>query len=204
MRALTFVLACLAATSVTIARPAARAQAATPVPLTLHAARVSLNGTSNIHAFTASTTTVTIRAMEVAGTPAGDVLDYVLQPGNLTGLEVTIPARSLTSPKEGIDKNMHKALKTEEHPAIRFRLTALDGSSSGYRATGLLAIAGVEKEVALAVQVQRTEGVLAITATTDLLMTDFGIVPPKAMLGMLKTHPQVTIRIELQLGGPLS
>jgi len=31
-------------------------------------------------------------------------------------------------------------------------------------------------------------------------MTDFGIQPPKAMMGMLKTDPKVQIRIELELG----
>jgi hypothetical protein len=29
-----------------------------------------------------------------------------------------------------------------------------------------------------------------------LLMTDFGITPPKAMLGMLKTDPKVTVTFE--------
>lgn len=199
MRALTFVAACAAAAATVTADSASRAQALAPVSLTLHSARVSLEGTSNVHAFTASTATVTIRSMELAGPPAGDLLDDVLQPGRLTGFEVTIPARSLTSPKEGIDKNMHKALKVEAHPDIRFRLAALEGSGDSYRATGLLTIAGVEKEVALALQVQRAGAVLSITGTTDLMMTDFGITPPKAMLGMLKTNPQVTIRLELQL-----
>jgi polyisoprenoid-binding protein YceI len=198
MRALTVVLAGLAATIATLAEPSARTQALPGVPLTLNSARVSLDGTSNIHAFTASTHTVTIRSMEFDATPSGDLLDYVLQPGHLKSLEVTIPARSLTSPKEGIDKNMHKALKVEEHPHIRFRLAALEPTGDGYRASGLLTIAGVEKEVGLALQTQRVGAALSITGTTELLMTDFGIAPPKAMLGMLKTNPLVRIRVELQ------
>ena len=31
-------------------------------------------------------------------------------------------------------------------------------------------------------------------------MTDFGITPPKAMLGMLKTDPKVTVTFETVLG----
>jgi polyisoprenoid-binding protein YceI len=201
MRALTVVLAGLAAAIATLAEPSARTQALPGVPLTLNSARVSLDGTSNIHAFTASTHTVTIRSLEVDGTPSGDLVDYVLQPGHLKSLEVTIPARSLTSPKEGIDKNMHKALNVEEHPNIRFRLAALEPTGSGYRASGLLTIAGVEKEVGLELQTQRLGAALSITGTTELLMTDFGIAPPRAMLGMLKTNPLVKIRVELQLGG---
>jgi hypothetical protein len=37
-----------------------------------------------------------------------------------------------------------------------------------------------------------------------MLMTDFGIVPPKAMLGMLKTDPKVTITFETLLAVPLT
>jgi polyisoprenoid-binding protein YceI len=203
MRALIFAMTCVTAI-VPLAERAAHAQALAPVPLTLKSARVSLDGTSNIHAYTASTTTVTIRSMEVAEAATGDVLADMLQPGNLKGFEVTIPAKSLTSPKEGIDKNMHKALKVEEHPAIRFRLSSLEGSANGYQAKGVLTIAGVDKEVVLALQAKRIETGLSVIGTTDLLMTDFGIVPPKAMLGMLKTNPQVKIRIELLLGGPLT
>ena len=175
-----------------------------PAPLALASARVSLDGTSNIHAFTAATTEVRVTALEIAGTPAGDLLDHVLQPGALKSFEVVIPAASLSSPKDGIDKNMHKALNVTEYPEIRFALRALEPAGGSYRAVGALTIAGVEKEVTLTLQVQRKGSTLAITGTTDLLMTDFGVKPPKAMLGMLKTNPKVQIRIELVLGPSLT
>jgi hypothetical protein len=41
---------------------------------------------------------------------------------------------------------------------------------------------------------------LALTGSTDLLMTDFGVTPRKAMLGMLETNPNVQIRLELLRG----
>ena len=34
-------------------------------------------------------------------------------------------------------------------------------------------------------------------------MTDYGITPPKAMLGMLKTDPKVTVTFETVLSVPL-
>lgn len=200
MRSVTIFVACaLAATLQTAPRAAGNAGAAAPTPLTIMSARVSLDGTSNIRPFTASTSTVHLVAMEVGSTPTGDLLDDVLKPGGLTAFEVRIPTKGLTSPEEGIDKNMHKALKAEEFANIRFRLRAFDTSGSGYRAVGLLTIAGVEKEVTLNLQAQRNASALAVTATTDLLMTDYGIVPPKALMGMLKTDPKIQIRIELVL-----
>ena len=203
MRALTFVFACAVAATIPLTGRAATTQAVPPAPLTLNSARVSLDGTSNVHAFTASTATVTIRGIEIAGAPGEDVLDHLLQPGALKGFEVSIPAASLTSPKEGIDKNMHKALKAQEHRDIRFRLRALEPAGDTYRALGVLTIAGVDKDVTLDLAVERRGAALAVTGGTDLLMTDYGITPPKAMLGMLKTDPKVHIRLELLLGAAL-
>ena len=199
MRSTTLILAStLVFTAAAI--PSARERAATAAPLTIIAARVSLDGTSNIHAYTASTKSVRVSKIEIAGTPEGDVLDYVLQPGALKGLDVVIPAASLSSPRDGLDKNMHKALKVEEHAEITYRLRALVAEGGSYKAVGLLTVAGVERETTLQLHVQRKGASLAITGTTDLLMTDHGIQPPKAMLGMLKTDPKVQIRIELELG----
>ena len=199
MRSTTLILAStLVFTAAAI--PSARERAATAAPLTIIAARVSLDGTSNIHAYTASTKSVRVSKIEIAGTPEGDVLDYVLQPGALKGLDVVIPAASLSSPRDGLDKNMHKALKVEEHAEITYRLRALVAEGGSYKAVGLLTVAGVERETTLQLHVQRKGASLAITGTTDLLMTDYGIQPPKAMLGMLKTDPKVQIRIELELG----
>jgi polyisoprenoid-binding protein YceI len=167
-------------------------------PLALSSARISIEGTSNIHAFTASTSTLYVTALEIAGTASADILDQVRQPGALKAFAVSIPAAGLTSAKGDIDKNMHKALKVQEHRDIRFRLGTLEGTDTAYRARGWLTIAGVEKEVSLDLRMERTGTALAVSGTTDLLMTDYGITPPKAMLGMLKTNPKVQIRIELE------
>ena len=202
MRSTTFVLACLAAATMhttTRALDGPTGAAVTP-PIVVASARVSLDGTSTMHPYTASTTTVRVNTIEIGGTPSGDVLEYVLQPGALTAFDVSIPVTSLTSPKDGIDKNMYKALKADEYADIRFRLHGIEAAGDGYRATGSLTIAGVERDVTLTLQVQHKENTLAVTGNTDLLMTDYGITPPKMMMGLLKTHPKVQIRIELVLG----
>ena len=161
---------------------------------------MSIEGTSNIHGYTASSTALTIAALDVEAADE-DVLGRALEPNAIRAFEVVIPTTSLTSPRDGIDKNMHKALKATEHPDIRFRLRSLDAAAG--TATGQLAIAGV-KDVILNVQVKRQAAGLAVTGTTSLMMTDYGVTPPKAMLGMLKTNPKVTITFELVLSPSLS
>ena len=205
MRSMTVVLACALAATLHAVPSAAGPAAGEPTPLTIMSARVSIDGTSNIHPYTASTSAVRLVTLEVGSAPAGDPLDSVLRPGGLTAFEVVILTKGLTSPKEGVDKNMHKALKAEEFADIRFRLGAIEPAAGGaYRATGWLTIAGVEKAVTLNVQARRNASALAVTATTDLLMTDYGVIPPKAMMGMLKTDPKVQIRIELVLSATSS
>ncbi len=190
-----------------IALTAATAQEAPSSALKLVSSRVSLAGTSNIHAYTASTTTARIVRVQVAsGVFGANVWEQILKPGALEAFEISIPAATLSSPKEGLDKNMHKALKVTEYPDITFRLSRLEGAeaSGAIRAIGSLTIAGVEREVTLALTTQRADANFTVTGELQLLMTDFGITPPKAMLGMLKTDPKVTITFETVFGIPLT
>lgn len=174
---------------------AAPAQDAPP-QLRLSAARVSIAGTSNIHPFTASTTDVRMSRLVLA--PAdGDRLQSAAKAGGVEAFDIAIRAASLTSPKEGLDKNMHKALKVQEHPDITFRLVRFEpGQAGAVTGIGILKIAGVEREVALNLKTRHDDSKLTVTGKLDLLMTDYGITPPKAMLGMLKTDPKITVTFD--------
>ena len=186
--------------------PTAARQEAVSSPLRLVSSRVSIAGTSNIHPYTASTTTTRLVKLQVANGVIGpNVWDAIVKPGALEAFEIAIPAATLSSPKEGLDKNMHKALKVAEHPEIAFKLARLEAAGNGdLRGIGTLKIAGVEREVTLALKTTRTSATLTIAGEVDLLMTDFGIAPPKAMLGMLKTDPKVTVTFETVFGVPLT
>ena len=169
-------------------------------PLRLTAAKVSLAGNSNIHPFTATTTDVRMSRLVLA--PAeGDRLQAAAKAGGVEAFEVAIKAATLTSPKDGLDKNMHKALKVAEHPDIVFKLSRVDAGSAPntIKAAGLLKIAGVEKEVMLPLKVALSGTAITVSGDVDLLMTDYGIKPPTAMLGMLKTDPKITVSLEIVL-----
>ena len=184
-----------------IAAPAVTAQDAA-APLTLSSAKVTIDGTSNIHEYTASTTEVRLTRVAVAGGISGaGVLAAVLNPGAVEAFEIAVRAAALTSPKEGLDKNMHKALKVGEFKDITFRLIRLESTPS-LKAIGVLKIAGVEREVAFELKTIATATTLTVTGQVPLLMTDYGITPPKAMLGMLKTDPKITVTFEVVLAAP--
>jgi polyisoprenoid-binding protein YceI len=200
-------LGCALAIGLVAMVPAAATWEVPPSELTLVSSRVSLAGTSNIHAYTASTTHVRLVRLQLANGVGGiNVWDDALKPGAIEAFAIAIPAATLSSPREGLDKNMHKALKVAEHPEISFRLTRLEGAdaSGNIRGIGMLTIAGVEREVALDLKTHHTDATVTVRGEIQLLMTDFGITPPKAMLGMLKTDPKVTVTFETVLSIPLT
>ena len=202
-----FVLPSTVIAVVLVAGLAAHVLASPEVPLAIDSAKVTIAGTSNVHAYTASTTKVRVTRAQLAGAVAGPGFwEAALKPGAVDAFEIAIPAATLTSPKDGLDKNMHKALKAQEHPEITFRLVRFEpGAEAGSaKAIGVLRIAGVERDVALAITSTHTGATLAVQGRLDLLMTDYGITPPKAMLGMLKTDPKVTVTFETVLKVPLT
>ena len=188
-------MACLPAIAVALAHP----------PLTMDG-RLTLAGTSNVHAYTASTSTLRVTRSHIGALPAGaDLWDNALKPGVIDAFEIAIPAASLTSSRGDLDKHMHKALKVEEFPEITFRLVRFEttpDAAAASRAIGMLKSAGVEREVALTITTRRAGASLIVQGSLDLLMTDYGVIPPKAMLGMLKTDPHVTITFETVLAAP--
>lgn len=185
----------------------AAAQSNARASLAVDSARVTISGTSNVHAYTAWTSTVRLVGAQVAGTVSGpNFWELVTKPGGLEGFEVAVAAATLSSPKDGLDKNMHKALKVTEHRDITFRLTRLEaGAAPGtLQAVGMLQIAGVSREVTLPLKTAFKDGTLTVSGELPLLMTDYGITPPKAMLGMLKTDPKVVVTFEVVLSAPLT
>jgi hypothetical protein len=185
----------------------AAAQSNARAPLAVDSARITISGTSNVHAYTASTTNVRLTGAQVASTVSGpNFWELVTAPGGLEGFEVVIAAATLHSEKDGLDKNMYKALKVTEHPDITFRLVRLEaGAAAGsLQAVGTLRIAGVAREVTLPIKTALKAGALTVTGELPLLMTDYGITPPKAMLGMLKTDPKIVVTFEVVLSAPLT
>ena len=170
-------------------------------PLVIDKAKITIAGTSNVHDYTATTSDARVTRVEIAGGVAGAAFwDEVQKPGGLQAFDLAIAAESLKSTKDGLDKNMYKALKTKDHPQITFSLKRMEGTPGALTAVGLLKIAGVEREVTLPLVTARKGEALAVSGELEVLMTDYGIAPPKAMLGMVKADPKIKITFEVRLG----
>ena len=99
---------------------------------------------------------------------------------------------------------MYTALKAPEKSsqgAIVAKLDGLpmtDGIARTLVVTGTLMIAGVERPVRITVRGDRLPGgTLRARGTLPILMTDFGVKPPRPWGGILKTANKVLIQFEI-------
>jgi polyisoprenoid-binding protein YceI len=114
-------------------------------------------------------------------------------------LSFSVVSESLKSGKSGMDKNTYKALKTDKHKTIDFNLTSVKSkeliSDNHYKVliTGNMTICGVTKSVNIELTVKLVGNNLLLEGEKSLLMTDYGIAPPKALLGTIKTGDEIKI-----------
>ena len=113
---------------------------------------------------------------------------------DITSLELKIEVEGIQSGKGIMDKKTYKALDSENHPYITFKAENLKTiTPSTMEVSGKLTIAGKTNTIDLTVAYTYANGTLTANGKIPLKMTDFGIAPPKAMMGTLKTGDDITI-----------
>ena len=124
---------------------------------------------------------------------------------SISTLNFSVPAESLKSDHSGMDKNTYKALKTSKYSSINFVAASVDVKSTGSSASSLtskgkLTIAGVSKDVTLTANgVVNADKSITYSGSYQLLMTDFKIDPPTALLGTIRTGDKVVVKFTLVL-----
>ncbi len=115
-------------------------------------------------------------------------------------LVATIPVRKLKSGESGMDDNMYEAFNTKKNPNITFTLDkiwavkTISNDVVDARATGTLQMKGKSRPVTMDLRITRgSNGSLEFAGHHSLDMRKWGIDPPTAMLGMLKTGPKVKV-----------
>ena len=91
-----------------------------------------------------------------------------------------------------MDNNTYEALNTKSYPDIIFKMNSLDAikaSSEGWQltCTGKLSLAGKSRIMKLEANCTSEAGNIRCKGSTSFNMTDFGVDPPKALLGTIKT-----------------
>lgn len=122
---------------------------------------------------------------------------------DLNSLKIIMNVHSITSKSSVMNNKTYTALKADAHPDIIFTLTsplksvkAASGEST-VSAKGNLSIAGVKKTITIKAKVSMPKlGTLLFEGSQSIKMTDFGISPPTALLGMMKTCDEITLHFK--------
>ncbi|WP_370000070.1 YceI family protein [Winogradskyella sp.] len=134
-----------------------------------------------------------------AETQNGKITVSNLDDLQLDALSFSVMSESLKSGKSGMDKNTYKALKTDKHKTITFKMSSVKSielvSDSNYKVTviGDMTISGVTKSIAIDLKLELKENKILIEGEKSMKMTDYGIEPPKALLGTIKTGDDIKI-----------
>jgi polyisoprenoid-binding protein YceI len=128
-------------------------------------------------------------------------------PTLLKKVTVKVPVRNLKCGHGGMDNNLYKALKADDSPEISYILATFDvvpaatSDSFTVKTVGALTVAGTEKPVNMDVTAARLpDGSVKAEGELPLLMTDFGVKPPTALLGTLRTDNKITVKFSLLVG----
>lgn len=183
---------------------ATRAADPTPRIALAPGSHLMLRGKSTLHDFSSTATRMQL-AIELAGElatgPAS--LARLAEPGAVKSVVLSIAVLGMKSEKEGLDKNMYKALKAAANPSIVFRLQSpavpMGGAGTEFRVAGELEVAGQRQPIEIDIRASEDPEGIVLEGSKALLMSDYGIKPPTMFLGTLKTNDRVVVEWRLVL-----
>lgn len=145
---------------------------------------MKITGTSTLHDWNIDVNSFSAKAVLV-----GESIEKV---------EFSAEVESLKSGTSSMDKNTYKALNADKYPTIKFKGQNMTGSNGNTNIKGDLTISGVTKPIAFkATQERWAEQSMSFKGTYTFKMSDFGIDPPRAMLGTIRTGDEINIDFKI-------
>jgi len=150
-----------------------------------------LEGTSTLGAYSCASNQV-----RGEGTP---------QTNGQVAAELRVPVAAFQCDNRQMTRDFREALRGERYPEIRFRVhrARMLGTpdATGWaraEAEGSLVVAGQERSLTLPVTGQMLPGgKIRVRGEHPLRMTDFGITPPTALMGLVRAHDRLTVRFDV-------
>lgn len=157
--------------------------------------KIVVEGTSSLHDWDMNLTKMSGRA---------EIMLEELLPDNFSDIYFEARGSDLISHSKIMDKKAHDALLSDKYPNISFKMTAvqnIEAQDESFEAdiSGVLSVAGKSRNVVLRVIVAYYDNAsIEATGNIKMKMTDFGITPPTAILGTLKTGDEITVKFDLK------
>ena len=163
-----------------------------------------IEGTSNLHGWSCKATTLDA-AIDLDAALAAQLASA--PPKALKRVHVKVPVKSLKCGHDAMDNNLYKALKATDSSSIDYILATFDAVPGEAKDTftlhtvGTLTVAGLENKVEMDVIASRMpDGSVMAKGLVPIKMTDYGIKPPTAIFGRVKTGNEVKVNFELTIG----
>lgn len=158
----------------------------TDIKLNPEKSSLQVLGTSSVHDWESEVNKFSIR---------GKLID-----DKITNLDVQVQTESIKSGKSIMDDKTYEALEAKKHPVIRFSADQLSITGKKIKGSGTLSLAGKSKPIVIEANLlTMNEKEIQLEGVVNLRMSEFGIEPPTAMFGSLKTGDEVTIKYEIFL-----
>lgn len=156
------------------------------------AAKISIDGTSNIHDWTMNSEKGNCSGLFTIG--ANNTLSAV------ASINFAVNVETLKSEHKAMDKNTYKAMNTDKYPNITFTSAAATvkpagGANYTVTAHGKLTIASVTKDVdVITTCTVNADKSITCAGAYKLKMTEYGVTPPSIMFGMIKVGDGITVK----------
>ena len=163
--------------------------------------------TYNVVAESSSVTFQTSMIERIIGSTSdmhGTIVLDPAAPGAGARADITIATTSLKSDHAGRDEHMHsKTLHSEQYPRIAVTMTGAttesaqlaDGGAADFEVTATVEIHGQPRSITFPAHVTREGDTLTIEGETSLLMTDYGIKPPRLLLLRVRNLTEIRFHI---------
>jgi hypothetical protein len=144
-----------------------------------------IKGTSNVNTFTCVYDAATLsRKVPVRFTQDNNTM-------NFRNVKMQLKNTGFNCGNRGINNDFHDLLQTSKYPNIHFELQRTVKQRNGIDAHVVIEIAGIKKQYKVEV---KTDGELApIEGVLCLNITDFGLTPPRKMMGMIVVREDIEI-----------
>lgn len=157
--------------------------------------KVIVKGTSSVHDWEMQSSDISVKMGLSASGQALQIRD----------VSFSSTANSLKSKHDLMNNKAYEALNAKKHPEIRFVQTSVSvesfqNNSFKGKLQGNLEIAGVTKNVEIPFTgALKSDHQVVVNGTLKLRMSDFGIKPPTAMMGTIKTGNEISLEYQVEM-----
>lgn len=153
--------------------------------------KVWVEGTSTIHDWTCGATEIKGTVELTFGTDMAPAV---------SAAQVTVPIKKMDCDNSTMDRKLQKALKMKDTPNLLFEFesaTTQDAAvadSFEVATLGYMMIAGQTRRITVTQYLtERVDGTIIFRGSFPVSMKDYGVKPPTALLGTIRTGNEVTV-----------